>query len=151
MVVLGVMLKGNAARLVALVGRQTEHTVVNSRVNKIELPKNPSKDDVDTFVQTFKAFCAVNAVDLVAINRRATSGQGAGGAGTFIVEGILLAASPCPVDFFHPATIKATDRKKAGLKTLRPETVDLGIAYDLGFERLAYPRQDHISLTLMVI
>lgn len=136
MIVIGVMLKGNVGRLVALSGRQTDHTVVKSRVNKLELPKNPSKDDVDTFVQAFKSFCAVNAVDLVAINRRATSGQGAGGAGTFIVEGILLATSPCPVDFFHQATIKATDRKKAELKTLRPETADLGNAYDLAFERL---------------
>jgi hypothetical protein len=130
------MLKGNVVRLVALSGRQTDHAVVKSRVNKLELPKNPSKDDVDTFVQAFKSFCAVNAVDLVAINRRATSGQGTGGAGTFITEGILLATSPCPVDFFHPATIKATDRKKAESKTLRPETADLGIAYDLAFERL---------------
>lgn len=136
MVVLGVMLKGNVARLVALSGRQSTHTVVKSRVNKLELPKNPTKDDVDTFVQAFKSFCAVNAVDLVAINRRATSGQGAGGAGTFIAEGVLLASSPCPVEFFHPATIKATDRKKAALKTSRPDTVDLGNAYDLGFERL---------------
>lgn len=136
MVVLGVMLKGNVGRLIALSGRQTDHTVVKSRVNKLELPKNPSKDDVDTFVQAFKSFCAVNAVDLLAINRRATSGQGAGGAGTFIAEGILLATSPCPVDFFHSLTIKATNRKKAGLKTLRPETADLGIAYDLAFERL---------------
>lgn len=105
-------------------------------MNKLELPKNPTKDDVDTFVQAFKSFCAVNAVDLVAINRRATSGQGAGGAGTFIAEGVLLASSPCPVEFFHPATIKATDRQKGALKTSRPETADLGLAYDLGFERM---------------
>ena len=136
MVVLGVMLKGNVARLVALSGVQTEHAMVNSRVNKLELPKNPTKDDVDTFVQAFKSFCAVNAVDLVAINRRATAGQGAGGAGTFISEGVLLASSPCPVEFFHPATIKATDRRKAALKASRPATADLGNAYDLGFELL---------------
>lgn len=136
MVVLGVMLKGSVARLIALSGRQSAHTIVQSRVNKLELPKNPTKDDVDTFVQAFKSFCAVNAVDLVAINRRATSGQGAGGAGTFIAEGVLLASSPCSVEFFHPATIKATDRKKAVLKTSRPDTADLGNAYDLGFERL---------------
>jgi hypothetical protein len=136
MVVLGVMLMGNVARLVALLGQQSAHTVVKSRVNKLELPKNPTKDDVDTFVQAFRSFCAVNAVDLVAINRRATSGQGAGGAGTFIAEGVLLASSPCPVEFFHPATIKATHRKKAALKTSRPNTADLGSAYDLGFERL---------------
>lgn len=136
MVVLGMMLKGNAARLVALSGRQTDHQLLESRVNKIELPKNPSKDDVEIFVQAFKSFCALNAVDLIAINRRATSGQGAGGAGTFLIEGILLATSPCPIDFFHPATIKATDRKKVELKVLRPKTVDLGSAYDLSFERL---------------
>lgn len=136
MVVLGMMLKGNTARLIALSGRQTVHTLLKSRVNKIELPKNPSRDDVDTFVQAFKSFCAVNAVDVIAINRRATSGQGAGGAGTFLIEGILLATSPSPIEFYHPATIKATDRKKVGLKVHRPQTVDLGSAYDLGFEGL---------------
>lgn len=136
MIVLGVLLKGNAARLVALSGSQSAHTAVQSKTNKIEMPKNPSREDVASFVEAFNAFCTANGVEMLAINRRATTGQGAGGAGTFIAEGIILATSPCPVEFFHPATLKATDRKKAELKTGRPSTADLGTAFDLAFEAL---------------
>ena len=137
MVVLGVMLKSNVARLVALTGSQDDHLMVKSKVNKLEIPKHPTRDDVETFVQAFKSFCVVNVVDLVVVNRRATAGQGAGGAATFITEGVMLASSPCPLDFVHPATLKATDRKKGELKTARPETVDLGLAYDLAFQGLS--------------
>ena len=136
MVVLGVMLKSNVVRLVALSGSQADHNAVLSKVNKLEISKNPTRDDVETFVEAFKSFCTVNCVDMVVINRRATSGQGAGGAATFIAEGVLLASSPCPIDFVHTATLKATERKKGHLKTSRPDTVDLGLAYDLAFERL---------------
>lgn len=136
MIVLGAMLKSNVARFVALTGSQADHLVVKSKVNKLELSKNPTRDDVETFVQAFKSFCAVNSIDLVVINRRATSGQGAGGAATFITEGVMLASSPCPLDFVHPATLKATDRRKKLMKIARPDTVDLGLAYDLAFERL---------------
>ncbi len=137
MVVLGVMLKSNVARLVALTGSQADHLVVKSKVNKLEIPKNPTRDDVETFVQAFKSFCVVNVVDLVVVNRRATSGQGAGGAATFITEGVMLASSPCPLDFVHPATLAATTRKKGQMKTARPDTVDLGLAYDLAFQGLS--------------
>ncbi|WP_092760427.1 DUF3010 family protein [Rhodoferax sp. OV413] len=136
MVVLGVILKSNIARLVALSGTRNQHLAVRSKVNKLEIPKNPTRDDVESFVQAFKSFCAVNVIDCIVVNRRASAGQGAGSASTFLTEGVLLAASPCTVEFVHPATIKATDRKQGGLKTCRPETVDLGLAYDLAFERL---------------
>lgn len=134
--VLGALLKTNVVRLSALSGSQKSHVVIGSKVNKIELAKNPTRDDVEVFVQTFQSFCAVNSVDLVVINRRLTSGKGAGGAATFITEGILLATSPCPVHFIHSATIKATDRKKLDLKIHRPGTADLAISYDLAFEGL---------------
>lgn len=136
MITLGVMLKSNVARLLTLSGTKESHKIVAPKVNKIDLAKNPSRDDVDVFVQAFKSICTINSVDLVVVNRRATSGQGAGGAATFITEGVLLATSPCPVMFVHSATIKATDRKNKALKTQSPTTVDLAKAYDLAFEGL---------------
>jgi hypothetical protein len=73
----------------------------------------------------------------VVLNRRATTGQGAGGAGTFRIEGVLLAVSPAAIEFIHPATIRATDKRENGKKLHKPETVDLGKAYDFGYEGLS--------------
>jgi hypothetical protein len=137
MVVSGVFLKANEARIVTLTGSKNVHKLIAQKINKLSLPKNPTQDDVDIFSQAFKAYCADNSVDKVVVNRRATSGQGAGGAGTFLIEGILLAISPAPIEFVHSATVRATDKREIEKKNLRPETVDLGKAYDFGFEGLS--------------
>jgi hypothetical protein len=136
MVISGIFLKANEARIVTITGSKDAHKLVAPKINKLSLPKNPTQDDVDVFSQAFKAYCADNAVDKVLLNRRLTSGQRAGGAGTFLIEGILLAVSPAPVDFVHSATIRATDKREGAKKTHKPETVDLGKAYDVGFEGL---------------
>ena len=137
MISAGLLLKGNSVRIVTLAGTREKHKQVAPKVNKLELGADPDQDAVEAFCQTFRAFCADNNVDLVVINRRATSGQGAGGASTFRTEGILLAMSPCPIKFAHSATIRATDRKQLELKSGRPGTADLSKAYDLAFEGLA--------------
>jgi hypothetical protein len=137
MVVAGVFLKSNYSRIVTLSGTRKNHCLLAKKVNKLDLPKNPVKDDVEVFSQAFKAFCVDNAIDKVVVNRRATSGQGAGGAGTFLIEGVLLAISPAPIEFVHSATIRATERKQQAFKSLRPATADLGKAYDLAFEGLS--------------
>lgn len=137
MVVSGVFLKANEARIVTLTGNRNFHKLLAPKINKLSLPKNPTQDDVDVFSQAFKAYCVDNNVDKVLVNRRATSGQGAGGAGTFIIEGILLAVSPAPVEFVHPATVRATDKRELDKKVHKPETIDLGKAYDFGFEGLS--------------
>lgn len=136
MISTGILLKGNVARIVTLSGTRQIHEMIAKKINKLELPKYPKKDDVEAFVQTFSAYCRDNSVDVVVINRRATTGQGAGGAATFRTEGVLLATSPCPVNFVHPATIKATDRKEVELKKNRPIPQDLAKAYDFAFEGL---------------
>lgn len=136
MIVTGVFLKANQARIVTLSGSRESHELVAEKFNKLDLPKNPTQDDVEVFVQAFKAHCTSNGIDKVVINRRTTSGQGAGGAGTFLLEGVLLATSQAPVEFIHSATILATDRRESEAKAERPSTVDLGKAYDLAFEGL---------------
>jgi hypothetical protein len=137
MVVSGIFLKANEARIVTLTGSKNAHKLIAPKINKLSLPKNPTQDDVDIFSQAFKAYCADNSVDKVVVNRRATSGQGAGGAGTFLIEGILLAISPAPIEFVHSATVRATDKREIEKKNHKPETVDLGKAYDFGFEGLS--------------
>ncbi len=108
-----------------------------AKFNKLELVKNPTQGDVEVFVMALKAFCSDNAVDKIIINRRATSGQGAAGAGTFLVEGVLLATALVPIAFVHNATIAATNRKESQLKVNRPNTADLGSAYDFAYEGLS--------------
>jgi len=137
MVISGIYLKANEARIVTLSGSKNSHVLVAPKFNKLALPKNPSQDDVEVFLQAFKAYCADNSVDKVIINRRATGGQGVGGAGTFLIEGVLLSISPVPVEFVHPATVRATDKRDVDKKTEKPATVDLGKAYDFGYEGLS--------------
>lgn len=137
MVVAGIYLKANIARIVTLTGSKNDHSLISPRFNKLILPKNPLQDDVEVFSQAFKAYCADNSIDKVVINRRITSGHGAGGAGTFLIEGVILAISPAPIEFIHPATVRATDRREQGLKVAKPDTVDLGKAYDFCFEGLS--------------
>jgi hypothetical protein len=136
MIVAGIFLKSNLARIVTLSGTRKEHSMLSKKFNKLELPKNPTQDDVNVFSLAFRAFCSDNAVDKVVINKRAASGHGAGGAATFRTEGIILAISSVPVSLVHPATVTATHRKVSGLKICRPDTVDLGKAYDFSFEGL---------------
>lgn len=136
MIISGIFLKANEVRIVTLSGDRANHQIIANKLNKLTLSKNPTQDEVEVFTHAFKAYCTDNSVDKIIVNRRAISGQGAGGAGTFIIEGILLAISPIPIEFIHPATIKATDKREKHKKINKPETVDLGKAYDLSFEGL---------------
>jgi hypothetical protein len=136
MIVSGIFLKSNLVRICTLKGTKNEHTVIAEKFNKLEIPKNPSKENVEAFVLALKTFCTEYSIDLVVINRRSTTGKWAGGAGTFLNEGVLLATSPVPIIFIAQTTIAATERKQAELKGYRPGTVDLGKAYDLAFECL---------------
>jgi hypothetical protein len=137
MISAGLFLTGDTIRIVTLVGTREQHKQIAIKINKLELGADPDQEAVQTFCHTLRAFCADNAIDLVVINRRATSGQGAGGGATFRTEGILLTMCECPIKFVHPATIRATDRKHLGLKAARPSTKELSKAYDLAFEGLA--------------
>ena len=136
MVVSGIFLKGNDARVVTLTGSRENHSLVAPKLNKISLPKNPTQDDVEIFTQTFRAYCTDNNIDIAIVNKRTTSGRGAGGTGTFVIEGILLAVSPVPIEFIHPATIRATDKKEGDKKLHKPGTIDLDKAYGFGYEGL---------------
>jgi len=136
MISAGILLKGGLCRIVTLSGSRNRHIRLADKFHKLELSSNPSQEDVKVFVQTIKAFCSDNSVDLITINYRNTKGDYAGGAATFRVEGIILASSPVPVKQVHPATIVATNRKHSDQKSIKPTTADLGKAYDLAFEGL---------------
>lgn len=136
MVVAGLLLKSNDVRVVSLAGTREQHELLAPKVNKLSLLKHPTQEDVAKFVADFNTYCKTYAVEKVMINRRATTGQGAGGAGTFLIEGVLLTAAQCDVVFIHPATLRATDKREKDRKALQPKTQDLAKAYDLAYEGL---------------
>ncbi|MDO6794805.1 DUF3010 family protein [Shewanella sp. 1_MG-2023] len=135
--VMGIMLKANEMRIVTLTGSRTCHEMVNAKFNKLALNKHPEQKDVKELVQQIMDYCNANNINKAVINRRSTTGQGAGGAGTFLLEGAILATLNCEIDFVHPATLRATDKREADHKSTKPKTVDLGKAYDLAYEALA--------------
>ena len=137
MVVIGVLLKGHQARIVTLSGTRESHVLKSPKFDKLELPQHPTQDDVEVFVQAIHAHCVKEGVDKVVINKRSVSGIGAGGAGTFLIEGVLLAVCKAVIEPSHLKTIAATDKRFAHLKVQRPGTKDLGVSYDLAFEGLA--------------
>ncbi|WP_028766102.1 DUF3010 family protein [Shewanella fidelis] len=135
-VVSGLFLKANEVRVVTLSGYRGEHELIAPKVNKFSLLKNPQQGDVQQFIAQLQAYISEHHVAKVVLNRRATSGQGAGGAGTFLMEGAILACIGVDIEFVHPATLRATDKRCGALKPAKPTTVDLGKAYDLAFEAL---------------
>lgn len=137
MVVSGIFLKSREARIVTLDGTKASHQRIANNIHKLSLPKNPTQNDVVQFRQAFIAYCQDHAIESVIINKRTTSGQAAVGGSTFITEGMLLSICEVPIRFVHNATVRATNRKEASLKTEKPDTVDLGIAYDYAFEGLS--------------
>ena len=136
-VVCGVFLKANEVRVVCLSGSRKVHLVVAPKTNKFSLVKNPTQAEARAFVALINTYINEHKPDKLVINRRATTGQGAGGAGTFLMEGAILASVEVEVEFVHPATLRATDKRCSELKSAKPKTVDLGKAYDLAFECLS--------------
>ena len=137
MAVTGIFLKGNGANIVTLTGTKKEHSFVNESLERLELEKNPTPKDVTALLKTLGEHVKQHNVDKIILNRRITAGQMAGAAGTFIWEGILLAASPAPLKFIHAATLRATEKKSGDLKRKFEENEVLkSKAYDFAFEGL---------------
>ena len=139
MAVAGMFLKGNFAHIATLDGTQDKHALIDRDFKSMEMGKNPTQEDVAALREKIEKYVKKNGITQIVLNRRITAGQMAGAAGTFLWEGILLAVSPVPLTFLHAATIRATDKKKGTLKTLRsgdPENAFLDKAYDFGFEGL---------------
>ena len=136
MIVAGALLKANLVRLVILDGSKENHVRLAEKVNKFELPKNPSQADVQLFIEELSKYLKSLSVEKIVLNRRGTTGKMAGGAGTFIMEGIFLSLIDFEVELVHSATLAATGRKEAERKSCQPKTADLAKAYDLAFEVL---------------
>ncbi len=138
MAVTGMFLKGNFAHIVTLDGTESKHAMVDQGFKNMELGKNPTQKDVLALRKKVEKYIEKNNITQIVLNRRVTAGQMAGAAGTFLWEGILLSISPVPLKFVHAATIRATNKKKGALKTLKSpnpeENVPRDKAYDFAFE-----------------
>ncbi|WP_076410135.1 DUF3010 family protein [Shewanella sp. UCD-KL12] len=137
MVIAGFFLKANEVRVVSLDGSRESHQLVVSKLNKLTINKNPTQEEVCVFIEQIQQYCTSHNIEKLVLNRRASKGQGAGGAGTFLMEGVILACAKVSVELIHPATLRATDKRYSDFKALKPKTVDLGKAYDLAFELLS--------------
>ena len=136
MVSSGIYLKSDNIRIVTLFGTKENHDRIAEKVHKLNLPLSAEQEEIEVFVQTLKAYCSDNKIDIIFINKRNSKGKHAGGAATFRNEGIIYATSKVSVQAVHPSTLAATNRKHSELKLQRPDTKDLGVAYDLAFEGL---------------
>lgn len=136
MITAGILLKSNLCRIVTLSGLKKQHIRIAEKFHKLEIAPNPTQEDVEVFVQALKAYCNDNSIDIMVINFRNSTGDHAGGAASFRMEGIILAASDIPVKQAHPSTISASTRKYSNYKSIKPTTIELGRAYDLAFEGL---------------
>ncbi|MBN2344357.1 MAG: DUF3010 family protein [Deltaproteobacteria bacterium] len=137
MSVVGIFLKGNRAHIVTLEGTKKEHHFVDEEFKVLEFEKNPTQKDVAAALKKLQSHIDAHGVKKIILNRRITAGQMAGAAGTFLWEGVLLAASPLPLTFVHAATLRSTAKKHGDLKHSIPEEL-LGKtkAYDFAFEGL---------------
>jgi predicted transcriptional regulator len=132
----GIYLKSNHLRLATLSGSKRDHEIIDAKFNKLSFPKDDNFEQVNMLKKTIIAFIKKNNVEKIAINGRARSGQRQGGADSFKIHGFLLAIIEYPISTIFSATIRATNTKVIELKTKRPPTKDLGVAYDLAFELL---------------
>jgi hypothetical protein len=109
----GIVLKGNEAIIVCLVGDASRYHLIASDTKKIPLMDAYDQKEVQIFQQKILDFLSLHGIDQVAIKERATKGKFAGGSVSFKMEA-LIQNCPVPVSIVHGLTIKAK------LKTMQP-------------------------------
>ena len=110
MLVCGVELSGSDA-VVCLLNLDTgQFSLPESKVRKITLKKNHTREDLQQFQASFAAFLAEHNVKKVAIKERMPKGKFAGGAISFKMEAAiqLMPGVDVEVCLLPPATIKST-------------------------------------------
>jgi hypothetical protein len=111
MIVCGVEMKASEAHLVLLKGSRAEYEHINIKPKKLVLADDENAEEVRAFRDTLYAFIRENNVDVVAIKKRATSGEYAGGAVGFKLEGIAQLYVDCEIRLIASQTIAAAIRR----------------------------------------
>ncbi len=110
MVICGVELSGSDA-VVCLLNLDTgQFTLPESKVRKLSLKKNHTREDLQQFQASFAEFVAEHGVKKVAIKERMPKGKFAGGAISFKLEAAiqLMSGAGVEVSLLPPALIKST-------------------------------------------
>lgn len=110
MLICGVELSGSDAVVCLLNLDMGQFSLPESKVRKITLKKNHSREDLQQFQASFAAFVAEHGVKKVAIKERMPKGKFAGGAISFKMEAAiqLMYGNDVEVSLLPSATIKST-------------------------------------------
>lgn len=110
MIVCGIELSGSEARLALLEGTKASFVLCEVTPRKLALANHEDQQEVAAFRDSIHAFLRENGVELIAIKKRNTRGEFAGGPVGFKVEGIVQLFGGCPVSLLASATIAAAQR-----------------------------------------
>ncbi|MAA65591.1 MAG: hypothetical protein CL581_12530 [Alteromonadaceae bacterium] len=110
MVICGVELTGSDAVVCFLNLDQGQFSIPDSKVRKLTLKKNHTREDLRDFQASFAALMAEYGVKKVAIKERMPKGKFAGGAISFKLEAAiqLISGKDLKVSLYPPALIKST-------------------------------------------
>lgn len=110
MLICGVELSGSDAVVCLLNKDMGQFSLPESKIRKITLKKNHTREDLQDFQASFAEFVVENGVKKVAIKERMPKGKFAGGAISFKLEAAiqLMSAAGVEVSLLSPATIKST-------------------------------------------
>jgi Protein of unknown function (DUF3010) len=114
--VCGVDLKSDQARLVVLEGGGGAFEVVACEPRKIKLEESETQAGVRSFFQLFDGFAKEQRLELIVIKKRNRSGQFAGGALSFKLEGLIQMVVGHRVELISAQAVAAYVKKNpAGL------------------------------------
>jgi hypothetical protein len=110
MLICGVELSGSDAVMCLLNLDMGQFTLPESKVRKLSLKKNHTREDLQQFQASFAEFVAEHGVKKVAIKERMPKGKFAGGAISFKLEAAiqLMSGTAVEVSLLQPALIKST-------------------------------------------
>lgn len=110
MLICGIELSGSDAVVCLLNKDMGQFSLPESKVRKLSLKKNHTREDLQQFQASFAEFVTENGVKRVAIKERMPKGKFAGGAISFKLEAAIQLMSVQDVDviLLPPALIKST-------------------------------------------
>lgn len=108
MLICGVELSGSDAVVCLLNLDAGQFSLPESKVRKLTLKKNHTRDDLLQFQASFAGFLAEHDIKKVAIKERMPKGKFAGGAISFKLEAAIQLISELDVVLMSPALIKST-------------------------------------------
>ena len=108
----GIELSASEARIVLLDGAKASYALIDVKPRKLIISDDENQAEVQAFRDALYAFFRENGAERVVIKKRGKSGEYAGGAVGFKLEGIAQLYNECPVVLCAPQTITAALRNR---------------------------------------